>query len=663
MDRKVQPQTNYKKKNKGNFLRQTKRNGKKGIFGKGNRLSEEEYHYYLRVYEQLKHTDGLEKEILVQNFIQELKREGQEKRLACNQIVSRILDDALPFADTAQVLGLSRIFLKDLRQTCVDAFASHVLQTLLTLSLKYAQKNAVQKRSKEPDGESESNEEIISVTDEEKEEFCTFMIKVGRFVYNNLEEFVCHTYASHVIRSVLEVCSGVEVRDTVKSSQRSHTNHALFKDPGIFLTVPPELKQLLQDMVIRFTRLPKLPEIIRNDCGSAVLQSLIMVVGGVEKELYRNLVTHILRHGFSEMATWFGSNSEEYVSSDVPLLFQDNCTVHLLEVIVTCCTSEQQSEVFQQYFKGNMKAFARHRLANFAVQRLLSSWKEKDTFGDLCDEMCEALEEAFLSGHMGVVHALAQACRRLKSKQSRCMQAIMQLLQCWEPERLQIHLVPLLLWMLPFDAYETQRSEGKLPPVSLQGTLTIQELLCFEKPIKVVKSLLMMDSANLRLMACDPRGSHVIDAFTSGPFVGSKSQDKLIWRYQGMYSSLACSKHGSRSLEALWKVAGIKLRTRMCSELLGDELKLKGSPFGIIIFTNFKVDLFKRGNRSDWEQLIDKTDKKRKMFDDLLKEDGEDKTKKKMKGKTEEEKMKKLKEKEERYDSFGDIFIDQTGTC
>lgn len=83
--------------------------------------------------------------------------------------------------------------------------------------------------------------------------------QVGRFVYNNLEDFVCDTYASHIIRSVLEVCSGVEVRDSVRSSQRSQTSHALFKDAKILLTVPPKLKQLLLDMVIRFTRLPKLP--------------------------------------------------------------------------------------------------------------------------------------------------------------------------------------------------------------------------------------------------------------------------------------------------------------------------------------------------------------------------------------------------------------------
>lgn len=55
----------HKKKKKENFLRQTKRYGKKGNYGKGKRLSEDEYHYYMRVFEQMKHVEGEEKGMLV----------------------------------------------------------------------------------------------------------------------------------------------------------------------------------------------------------------------------------------------------------------------------------------------------------------------------------------------------------------------------------------------------------------------------------------------------------------------------------------------------------------------------------------------------------------------------------------------------------------------
>ena len=58
---------------------------------------------------------------------------------------------------------------------------------------------------------------------------------------------------------------------------------------------------------------------------------------------------------------------------------------------------------------------------------------------------------------------------------------------------------------------------------------------------------------------------------------------------QGYYTTMACSKHGSRVLEALWKVATIKAKTQVCNELVADELKLKDNLFGRIIFNNFQV--------------------------------------------------------------------------
>lgn len=78
-------------------------------------------------------------EILIRNFMRELEQDGQQRSLASNQIVSRILDSALPHADITQVLAMSSVFAEDLRPLCVDPYASHNIQTLLTLSLKYAQ--------------------------------------------------------------------------------------------------------------------------------------------------------------------------------------------------------------------------------------------------------------------------------------------------------------------------------------------------------------------------------------------------------------------------------------------------------------------------------------------------------------------------------------------
>ncbi|XP_045131829.1 nucleolar protein 9-like isoform X2 [Portunus trituberculatus] len=630
----------YKKKN--NFLRQAKRYGKKGNYGKGRRLSEEEYSYYMKVLEQFKYLKGEEKEILVRNFMRELEQDGQQRSLASNQIISRILDDVLPHADVAQVLAMNIVFGEDLRAMCVDPYASHVLQTLLTLALKYAQKGAVQKRHEENEEENEEKELLIHVSDDQRQEFSTFLDKVGRFVYNNLEDFVKHKYASHVVRTVLEVCSGIEVEQSIRSSQRSQTSHALCKE-GKILVVPPTVKQVLLNIAVRFTRLPDLIEVMSTEYGSAVLQSLLSVLKHVDRDQCAAVVTHLIQHGLPGIEKWYIENPE---TSDLPPLFQDGPTTRLLEVMLPCCSSEQQINIFQQYFKGKIKILVQQRMTHFAVQHLLSSWIDKETFEEIFEEISEALVSALSSQHHAVIHAFASACQRLSTRQASCMKSLIDLLKCFEPGKPQEMFAMLVLRLLPFPEYQAKQDQGTLPSISLPGALTLQELLNFSKPIKVVNSLLALSPEELLSLGCDPRGSHVVDAYVNSTSISLKNKEKLLYRFKGYYTTMACSKHGSRVLEALWKVASIKAKTQVCNELVADEFKLKDNLCGKIIFNSFQVNLFKRGDKSDWQQVIDQTEKKRKMFVDLLNED---------KGELKEKKHKKKRKMDSVEDS---IFID-----
>ncbi|MPC66643.1 Nucleolar protein 9 [Portunus trituberculatus] len=221
--------------------------------------------------------------------MRELEQDGQQRSLASNQIISRILDDVLPHADVAQVLAMNIVFGEDLRAMCVDPYASHVLQTLLTLALKYAQKGAVQKRHEENEEENEEKELLIHVSDDQRQEFSTFLDKVGRFVYNNLEDFVKHKYASHVVRTVLEVCSGIEVEQSIRSSQRSQTSHALCKE-GKILVVPPTVKQVLLNIAVRFTRLPDLIGLF-PPCflDKFISGTLVSCISRIKDELHLNV--------------------------------------------------------------------------------------------------------------------------------------------------------------------------------------------------------------------------------------------------------------------------------------------------------------------------------------------------------------------------------------
>ena len=65
-------------------------------------------------------------------------------------------------------------------------------------------------------------------------------------------------------------------------------------------------------------------------------------------------------------------------------------------------------------------------------------------------------------------------------------------------------------------------------PVNLHGTLIAQEILHFNKPIKLVNSILASDSEKLCQNLSDPRVCHITDAFMTSSTIGEKSHESLI---------------------------------------------------------------------------------------------------------------------------------------
>ena len=68
-----------------------------------------------------------------------MKKEGNIKDLAENQVVSRMLDNILPLSSSADILSIMDSFSEDFRIICCDAFASHVMQTVLIEGFKRCQ--------------------------------------------------------------------------------------------------------------------------------------------------------------------------------------------------------------------------------------------------------------------------------------------------------------------------------------------------------------------------------------------------------------------------------------------------------------------------------------------------------------------------------------------
>lgn len=192
----------------------------------------------------------------------------------------------------------------------------------------------------------------------------------------------------------------------------------------------------------------------------------------------------------------------------------------------------------------------------------------------------------------------------------------MQTFHCFDPEARQVRVVPLVARLLTFEVAGDRQPTDRTP-VHFIGSQIVQSLLHFGKPIKIVTSLLEMDTGDLKDLLCDPVGSRIMDAFVDAEFVGEKSRDKMFQKLVGSYFSLATSKHGSRALDALWKVASVKTRSMIGEELLVKEQALASNMFGRIITERYALQLLKK-QKADWKDEQEKDGKKKRLFADII---------------------------------------------
>lgn len=113
---------------------------------------------------------------------------NEEINYSCNQIGCRLIETLLPFANDDVIIRYINAFSSDLRPLCSDRFASHVIETLISISCLRSLKN-----------------------EDNNVDFKNFTIKISKFILNNLEDYVNDIYGNHLIRTILLKLSGLTI--------------------------------------------------------------------------------------------------------------------------------------------------------------------------------------------------------------------------------------------------------------------------------------------------------------------------------------------------------------------------------------------------------------------------------------------------------------------
>ncbi|XP_021343892.1 nucleolar protein 9-like isoform X2 [Mizuhopecten yessoensis] len=495
-----------------------------------------------------------------------------------------------------------------------DRFASHVLQNTLTQVPRCLQK--------QPSVEdTEESEDDLSM-----EDLC---LDLCSYLKDNLTNCL-DVYSSHIVRVMLQILAGVAVDEQVirsrlsRNQRRDNQQNMLpkfekFDPPNVF-------KKMLKKITKEIFRMDDFKDSLCSPTVSPVIQTLLLVhhqKGDEEgqKYLYKVLKTSDL---CSEMED----------DSSLPPIVTSEIGSFLVEQLLSLGSEDVYRDIYKKVFKGKLVHYAMHHVGNFILQKLLTNVKEKELFEEMFEELSILLEDLLALNHLGVVTRMAETCLRLGCRQEKLVKSIMGAFHCLDPVERQTKLSPLLLSLSTYEIYfgieedadDTDKSvkteeKKKIVPIlkniNYHGSVLMQNLLRFGNPKTVVTGILDLTPAELRTLACDPCGSHVIDVFCQSPAMGEKSRDLLFKRMKGTYMDVACDKNGSRTLDNMWKCATLGQKLMVAEELGRNEAKLQGDRFGFYVHKNCGIFHYKH-RLQEWKEVQGQNQKKRKLFSEIL---------------------------------------------
>uniref|UniRef100_A0A2M4ASG8 Putative rna-binding protein n=1 Tax=Anopheles triannulatus TaxID=58253 RepID=A0A2M4ASG8_9DIPT len=642
-----------KRKRCKKFLHNAKGFGRIGSFGRGEDMDRKQYNYLLSILDAMGKTEGTEeRQLMANNVLGQL--EGKEIRTASNQLGSRVLENLLTYTDEETFARLMDTLAEHFRVVCCDSFASHVLQRMLYVAMlrtvaplqeqpdqddgeKSAEANesAEKKRKLTAGGDERGPKDVWPsftyslqepYSDEHRRACGAFVERLAKFLVNNLEEFIWNCTANYVVRQCMLHLSGIaEMKVALVGGGAGTRDSGGDKEVTKRLVVPETWSKLLHSFNLHLLEWPQFADLPFGNLTSIVLQTLLQAIANSNDPFQlEQLCTKLHSECFlTSLVEANNDDTDESANEDtaktgnreeglkLPQLFHCEGAVRLLEVCVSVASPEfLREKLFAELFRQRLKPLALSRACNFAVQKLIDHNGDKETMETIFGELEGSFESILRCGHSGVVLALANACVRLSCQQGKFVKQLLDALHCGDAGSEK--LLTAVLYLLPANITPATK-----PKIHIHGSLILQAILEFNKPIKFVTALLEMDAERLTEILRDPRGSFIANAFIRSRFVGEKSREKMVRHLEGQYGQLALTSHGSRVVELLYEAGNPAQRENIVRELSENSAQLSGKPWGVILNKRLLLDTYKR-DPARWKVAIKSDAKVERMFDKIV---------------------------------------------
>ncbi|XP_010953092.2 nucleolar protein 9 isoform X2 [Camelus bactrianus] len=531
-------------------------------------LSPEALGYFRRALSALKEAPetGEERELMVHNILKEV--EAQALALATNRTGSEMLQELLGFSPLKSLCRVWAALRSDLRFVACHRCGVHVLQSALLQLPRLLGSPAEEEEEEEEEGKDGPLETLEELVLGLAAEVC------GDFLF-----YCGDTHGSFVVRTLLQVLGGTLLeseRARHRGSQSPEAQRAPTREckPTDF-EVPETFLNCLQDVSSCF--LKDIAVFITDKISSFCLQVALQILHRKRPQCCAHLCNAVIGY--------LSSRNSSADGSPLLLFLRDQTSSRLLEQVLLVSEPPRLQSLFEDHFRGQLQTLAAHPIANFPLQRLL-----------------DAITTPELAFH------------------------------CAEPSSRQVACVPLFAALMAYEVYYgLAEEEGAVPAehqvematardlgeVTVLGSLLLQHLLHFSSPGLILRSLGALTGPQLLALAQSPAGSHVVDAVLTSPSVTRKQRCHALKTLKGQYVALACSRHGSRVLDAIWSGAALGARKEIAAELGERNQELIRDTFGHHVARNVALTTFLK-RREAWEQQQGAVAKRRRALNSVL---------------------------------------------
>ncbi|XP_024412133.2 nucleolar protein 9 isoform X2 [Desmodus rotundus] len=548
---------------------------------------------------------------MVHNVLKEV--EAQALALATNRTGSEILQGLLGFSPLKPLCRVLAVLRSNLRFVACHRCGVHVLESAL-LQLPRLLGSPVEEEEEE-DGKDHPMDSLKELVLGLASEVCDDFL------------FYCgDTHGSFAVRTLLQVLGGTLLESEGARPHGSQSPEArraptweckpaAFKVPESFLNCLRDLSScFLKDITVFIT------DKISSFCFQVALQIL------------HHKLPQFCAHLCNAVIDYLSNRSSSADGSPLLLFLRDRTSSRLLEQVLLVLEPPKLRSLFEDHFQGQLQTLAAHPIANFPLQRLLDAITTPELLSPVFEELSPALEAVLAQGRPGVVIALVGACRRVGTHQAQVLQLLLEAFHCAEPSSRQVACVPLFATLMAYEVYYgLEEEEGSVPvehqvemataralgEVTVLGSLLLQHLLHFSTPGLVFQSLGALTGPQLLTLAQSPAGSHVLDAVLTSPSVTRKQRRSVLKMLKGQYVALACSRHGSRVLDAIWGGATLGARKEIAAELGERDQQLIKDPFGHHVARNVALTTFLK-HQEAWEQHQGAVAKRRRILNSIL---------------------------------------------